>query len=202
MPQAGTLTSVRSAVCAQATTRGTTPTLIAFDGRSGSGKSTLAHQLAIGLDAAVVHADDFYSGGSLSLWLRRSAEQRADLCIDWARLRREALVPLLAARPATWRPFDWDTESELSGLPTVLQPAPFVILDGAFSTRPELLDLIDYAVIATAPDATRRERLEQREGATYARNWHPVWNAAENHYFTHLRRPEDFDARLATNTAM
>lgn len=107
-------------------------------------------------------------------------------------------MPLLAARPATWRPFDWDTESDLSGIPTVLQSAPFVILDGAFSTRPELLDLVDYAVLVTAPDAVRRERLERREGEAYARDWHPIWNGAEDYYFTHVRRLEDFNGIIST----
>lgn len=190
--------AILSAVRTHATARGPAPMLIAFDGRSGSGKSTLAHQLAVDLDAAVVQADDFYSGGSLSLWSRRSAEERADLCIDWARLRCEALVPLLAARTATWLPFDWDTESDLSSIPTVLAPAPFVILDGAFSTRPELLDLVDYVVLVTAPDNLRRERLERREGDAYVRDWHPIWNEAENYYFARVRRLEDFNAITPT----
>jgi uridine kinase len=192
--QVGSVAEVLAEVRVLAQTRSPTATLIALDGRSGSGKSTLAHALAEDLDAVVVEADDFYSGGSMIQWARRSARLRADLCIDWARLRREALIPLLAGTAATWHPFDWDTETALLAIATTLRPAPFVILDGAFSTRPELMDLIDYTVLVTVSDGIRRERLNRREGEQYLTDWHPIWAAAEDYYFTHVQRPTDFDA--------
>lgn len=197
MRQVGSLSNVLAEVRDLAQHRSPIATLIALDGRSGSGKSTLAHALATNLDAVVVEADDFYTGGSLTQWSRRSARVRADVCIDSARLRREALMPLLAGTAATWHAFDWDTETDLLATATTLRPAPFVILDGAFSTRPELMDLIDYTVLVKASDAIRRDRLEQREGERYLTDWHPIWAAAEDYYFTHVRLPTQFDAHIA-----
>jgi uridine kinase len=199
MKQAGSLVAVVDEVRELAKARPSRPVFIGFDGRSGSGKSTAAQQVAHTLHAAVVPADDFYSGGSLTQWSQRSARERADLCIDWARLRHEALEPLRSAQAAQWRPFDWDTETGHLPISTVLQPAPFVILDGAFCTRRELRDLLDYTVVITAPEILRRERLQRREGEAYVRDWLPIWDGAENYYFTHVRPPEDFDASIDTS---
>lgn len=179
------------------------PVLVALDGRSGSGKTTLSHQLATEvLSAAVIEADDFFSGGSHAQWSQLSGQQRADLCIDWRRLRQEALIPLLAGNAATWRPFDWDTEADLMATPTVHQPSKLVILDGAFSSRPELLDLIDYTVLVQAQDAVRRQRLAIREGETFITEWYPIWNEAENYYYAHVRPTVSFDAVVVTSHAL
>ncbi len=182
--------------------RNARPVLVALDGRSGSGKTTLARQLAAAVvgGAAVVEADDFFSGGSLAHWSQRSARQTADLCIDWRRLRQEALVPLLAGKTARWRPFDWDTEADLVATPTVRQSSALVILDGAFSSRPELLDLIDYAVLVQAHDGVRRQRLAGREGDAFITKWYPIWYEAENYYYAQVRPAESFDAIVATPT--
>jgi len=196
MRHSATPSEVVADVRALALTRRESPVLIAIDGRSGAGKSTLAHELAKSLNAVVVEADDFYSGGSLTEWTQRPGLVRLDLCIDWRRLRRDALVPLLTGHPATWRSFDWNTEASLSATPTVLHPAGVVILAGAFSSRPELLDLIDYSIVVQTPADVRRDRLEKREGEAFIRDWHPIWNEAENYYFEHVRRREDFDAEM------
>lgn len=75
------------------------PLLVAFDGRSGSGKSTLARQVAALVESAAIEGDDFYAGGSDADWAARTPEDRAERCIDWRRLRRQAPEPLLAGRP-------------------------------------------------------------------------------------------------------
>jgi uridine kinase len=168
--------------------------LVAIDGPSGAGKTTISARLGEALSAAVIEADDFYSGGSHADWIKRTPQERADLCIDWKRLRQEALTPLLAGRLATWHPFDWDTESDLSTTPTTRNPAPVVILDGAFSSRPELQSLIDYSVLVIAPDDVRRLRLEQREGTAYMSEWYPLWREAEDYYYSHVRPAQQFDS--------
>lgn len=167
------------------------PVLVALDGRSGVGKSTLAARLAERFDAAVVNGDDFFAGGSDEEWARRTPAERADRCIDWRRLRREALEPLLAGRAAVWRPF-YATGSD-AALVTVA-PKPLIVLDGVYSGRPELADLVNFAVLVTmADDAERRRRLIAREGETFMAGWHTIWDAAEDHYFSTIAPPARFD---------
>jgi uridine kinase len=170
-----------------------TPLLVALDGRSGAGKSTLSKRIASKVGAAVVSSDDFYTGGTFDDWAVRSPQEKATLCIDWKRLRTEVLEPLLTGHAATWGSFNWKTWVGLSEDTLSCEPAPIVVLDGVYSTRPELADLIDVAVLVRLPDAIRRKRLKRREGKSFLERWHTVWDEAEDYYFTHVRPPSSFD---------
>ena len=169
------------------------PLVVAIDGRSGTGKSTLAGWMAAQLDATVIEQDDFYAGGAFDVWQRLTARQKADRVIDWRRVRREALAPLRAGMSASWRPFDWERLEGLAPAPVTVQPAPIIILEGAYSSRPELADLIDLSILVTLPDHVRRARLLQREGEDAMSEWHAIWDEAENDYFGRVRPPEAFD---------
>lgn len=70
---------------------------------------------------------------------------------------------------------------------------PIIVLDGAYSARPELADLLDLSILLTLEDQSRRNRLLAREGREYMRRWHAIWDPAEDHYFTHLRPEHAFD---------
>jgi uridine kinase len=170
------------------------PLVVALDGRSGTGKSTLAARLAARVGAAVVPGDDFYAGGNDAAWARLAPAARADRCIDWRRLRIEALEPLRAGQPAVWHPFDFATGTGLATRTEVRTPAPVIVLDGVYSARPELRDMVDLAVlVALTDDGLRRRRLVAREGETYMATWHARWDAAEDHYFKHVCPPASFD---------
>lgn len=168
-------------------------TILALDGRSGTGKSTLARALAQALDGDVVVADDFWVGGEDAEWAARSPRERVDGAIDWRRLRREVLEPLHAGRPATWHPFDWKAHRGLSATTIEVQPGQLVVLDGAYSARRELSDLVDLAVLVEAPEQERRARLLRREGAEFISRWHLLWDDAEDHYFEEVRPRQSFD---------
>jgi uridine kinase len=170
------------------------PLLVALDGRSGTGKSTLAALLAAQLDATVVEGDDFYAGGTDAEWDARSPAEKAALVIDWRRLQAEALAPLLAGRPATWHPFDFQAGHGLAAHTVTRDPARVIVLDGVYSARPELADLVDMAILVEAADDTaRRQRLLAREGAPFMAAWHRRWDVAEDYYFTHVRPRSSFD---------
>ncbi len=170
------------------------PLLIALDGRSGVGKSTLAQAIAQEVGGVVVQGDDFFSGGPDSEWDARSPEQKVADCIDWRRLRKEALEPLLAGRPAAWHPFNFATGIGLSSEVIQCKSAPVIILDGAYSCRPELADIVDFSVlIEMADDHLRRKRLLTREGRDFMEAWHKRWDAAEDHYFTQVASRRLFD---------
>lgn len=171
--------------------------VVALDGRSGAGKSTLARRLAEHLDAVVIEGDDFYAGGSDEEWRVMSPADRAARCIDWRR-QRPVLEALRVGKRASWHPFDWQALGAAGGgrlldEPLTAGPAPVVILEGAYSARPELADLLDLRVLLTPPDGVRRRQLREREGEAYADDWEMLWASAEEHHFGTVMPPAHFD---------
>lgn len=119
--------------------------------------------------------------------------------IDWQRLRRTVLEPLRAGEYATWHPFDFaagerpDGTYPMSTEMVQRAPAPVIIVEGAYSTRPELVDLIDLAILVVAPLSVRHERQAARDSPAFLEAWHRRWGAAEEFYFTKLRPSAHFD---------
>lgn len=176
------------------------PLVVAVDGRSGAGKSTIATQLAAVMPATVIPTDDFFAAELTAAdWNARSPSERARDAIDWRRLRRLVLEPLRAGRAAIWHPFDFaagereDGSYAFASESVRREPAPLIILDGAYSSRPELADLVNCVILVDAPIATRRERLALREAPAFLEVWHTRWDAAEDSYFTKVRPRESFD---------
>lgn len=173
------------------------PLVLALDGRSGTGKSTMAAAVAACLSSCtVIEGDQFYAGGSNEYWESLPAADMADRVIDWSR-QRPVLEALRDGRDAVWHPFDWTTsEPGLAAEPWVSPAAAVIILDGAYSARPELADLVDVRVLVEAPDDVRRARLVEREGEAYTTDWQARWTAAEDHYFKTVLTPDTVDLRL------
>ncbi len=177
------------------------PVLIALDGRSGTGKSTIAQAIASRVAGTIVVSDDFYSGGNDHAWSGLSASEKVEQVIDWQGMRAQVLEPLLANKPASWHPLDFQPEIGWIGWKeetVTLEPAPVILVDGVYSARPELADLVDLAVLVEADDEARRKRLVIREGQAFMQRWHQLWDAAEEYYFTHVRPRSSFDL-IVTN---
>jgi uridine kinase len=181
------------------------PILVALDGPSGSGKSSVARIVAEALDVTVVPGDDFFAAGITDAeWASRSPRDRAADAVDWRRLRREALEPLLRGTAARWHGFDFHAGTRPDGSYArrtdfmECPPAPVIVLDGAYSARPELADLIDLAVLVDAPAQIRHERLARREAASFLEAWHARWDSAEAYYFAHVRPASSFDLVVST----
>ncbi len=122
-----------------------------------------------------------------------SATEKADHCMSWRR-QRPVLEALRAGRGASWFPYDWDARSgRLLAEPEHRPPAHLVLLEGVYSARPELAELIDVRVLATTEELTRQTRLREREGARYGGRWDARWAEAEVHYFGHVMPAELFD---------
>lgn len=167
--------------------------IVAIDGRSGAGKSTLAAELAGTLSAAVIEGDDFYAGGSRERWLAMAPVDRAARCMSWKR-QRPVLAALRASKAASFHAFDWETfDGRLSAVRTTIESAPVVLLEGAYSARPELADLVDLRILVNTPEARRREQLLEREGAEYRDDWESLWSSAEDHYFGIVMPEQSFD---------
>lgn len=180
------------------------PWLIAIDGGSGSGKTTVAKFAAELLGAVLVPGDDFFAADiTTDEWLRRSPRLRASDCIDWRKLRREALEPLLCRTAARWRCFDWAHSMNADGTYNWLDsfeersPADLILLEGTYSCRPELSDLIDFSVLVDVPVNVRHNRLTHRATPDWLEMWHKRWDDAERYYFESVRPPHRFDFVVA-----
>ena len=177
---------------------------VGLDGRSGSGKSTLAGQVQaeLGLDVVtVIGGDQFYAGGSAETWDARSAEEKVANVIDWRR-QLEALTELRARGTATWYPYDWEAddwdsdEPLLAATPEEVTATPLVILEGAYSCRPELHHVLDKLVLLDPPRDVRRAQLLAREGDAYRDDWEGRWSEAEQLYFGRVMPEDRFDLVL------
>lgn len=183
------------------------PLVVGIDGRSGAGKSTVASVVARTLAdgdrptaVTVIEGDDFYAGGSAATWDGWSAAERADRCVDW-RAQRAVLQSLLAEGTATFRPFDWDADDwDSDDAPHAAEVrvdiAPVVILEGVYSGRPELDDIVGLRVLVDVPDEVRRQQLLGREGDEYRADWEDRWSSAEDHYFGTVMTEDRFDLVL------
>lgn len=173
------------------------PLLVGLDGRSGAGKSTLAAAVAQRLPSvAVIKGDEFYSGGAQEEWDERTAEEKSSVVIDWRR-QLAVLESLGAGQAARWHCYDWEAfDGRLVVEPTVTPPADVVILEGAYSCRPELAAHLDATVLLLISDEERLERLLDRDGQTHRDDWLARWTEAEDHYFSTVRPPESFDLVL------
>ncbi|MBC7841632.1 MAG: (d)CMP kinase [Gemmatimonadaceae bacterium] len=181
------------------------PLIVAIDGPSGAGKSSLAPLVAARLSASVIPLDDFFSGEIPGArWDTWSPAERATHVVDWQRVRSEVLVPLIAGRRARWHPFDFSAGPRPDGSYTTAREwrecdaTPVVLLEGAYSGRPELSDVVDLAILVDAPLAVRHVRLRGRESVEFLHDWHARWDAVEAHYFANVSPPSRFDLVVST----
>ncbi len=181
------------------------PVVVALDGGSASGKSTLAAMIANELGAALVQSDDFFAAAITNTeWDARTPAEKARDAIDWRRVRADALEPLCAGKPARWHAFDFDAGVRPDGTYAMStdfverEPSDVIVLDGAYSTRPELADLIDLSVLVDVPVAVRHARLAAREEKSWLAAWHARWDDAEAYYFSHVRPASSFDLVVTT----
>lgn len=177
------------------------PILIALDGGSGSGKSTLASILEQKMDCVVVQLDDFFAANIPDWeWDSFSVQERATKVFDWQRVRAQALEPLLAGQTARWHPFDFAAGLRLDGTYAMSQqwvekePASVILLEGAYSSGPQLTALIDLKVLIDVPIVERHRRLDERENdKQFLKRWHLLWDNVEEYYFEEVMPKSSFD---------
>jgi uridine kinase len=162
--------------------------VLAIDGHGAAGKSTIADAVARATGAALVHTDDFFRARPARS--RPAADTRAmEDYYDWRRLRAQALKPLRARRPATFRRFDWERGRGLDGRVAV-EPSDLILVEGVFSGAAELSDLVDRSVFVETPEPERLRRLRR---LVTPEEWDEDWLAAERSYFGRSRPPSSFD---------
>ncbi len=129
--------------------------LVGIDGQGGSGKSTLAKDLASLLpDATVVEFDDFYRPARERQRKTRGDEIGGDF--DWRRLRDQVLEPLAAGKTARYQRYDWGDDQLAEW--HAISPGGVVLVEGNYTTRPELRTYYDLTIWVDAPADVRLGR--------------------------------------------
>lgn len=135
---------------------------VALDGPGASGKSTIAAAAAGMTGAALVRTDDFFR------WPEGTGPHPMERYYDWRRIAQA----LARARAGA-----------LAG------GAGTVILEGVFSSAPQLSSLVDRTVLVDTPE---HERIQRLRGRLTQEEWSEDWLAAERRYFTEVRPPASF----------
>ena len=167
------------------------PLVIALDGPSAAGTSTLAADLGLLLAAGVTEGDDFYRDMPEEQRWSLTTTQGVEEYFDWQRLRYEVLEPLRAGRTARCHPFSWRPGGGLDDRMVTVVPTPIIILEGVYTGRPQLRDLVNLAVLVETPAEERRRRQTVRGHGND--DWWPRWGAAEDHYLTAICPRQSFD---------
>jgi uridine kinase len=176
--------AVRAACAIINQRRAKRPLVVGIDGLGGAGKSTLAN----GIDetfagcVSIIRCDDFYRPLGGEEFLRLTPEEAYESYFDWCRLRDEALMPLREGKHARYQRRDWSTDRFDEWIE--VEPREIVIVEGVFSTRPELRSLIDVAVFVETPREERIRRMSVRPQPSTS--WMEQWMAAEDWYLAHI----------------
>ena len=141
--------------------------LVGVDGCGGAGKTTFAARLSRAAGGVpVVHTDDFASHADPLGW--------------WPRFDEQVVQPLLAGRPAVFRPYDWPTGRFTDDEITVA-PAGFVIIEGVSATRRAWRDDLAVRVWVDSPRELRLRRGIERDGEASREFWQ-TWVLEEDAY--------------------
>jgi len=174
--------------------RGKGRLIVGIDGLGGAGKSTLANGIndAFAGCVSIVRCDDFYRPltGEESALL--TPEESYEHYFDWRRLRDEALMPLREGRHVRYQRHDWSTDRLAEWID--VEPREIVIVEGVFSTRPELRPLLDVAIFIETPCAERIRRMRARPQPNTS--WMARWLAAEDWYLAHVASHRHADLLL------
>jgi uridine kinase len=175
------------------------PLIIAMDGGSGSGKSTFAHHFAKQLNAVVVPLDDFYAADIPNKkWDTFTIKERLSQIFHWERLVVTAITPLLKGNNASWTTYDFSSIQEDGTYKQRLDiqtipPSSIIIIDGAYSTSPAIIEFVDITILIDVPIEERHKRLSNRESLIFLNEWHQRWDSVEDYYFNEIRPKEFFD---------
>lgn len=147
-----------------------TSTVVAIDGFGGAGKSTLAQIVAERRGARVVHTDDFASWDDPVNW--------------WPRLLTEVLVPLSRNQTASYRRYDWGSQTLAEWHD--IEPGGLLILEGVTSSREAFRPYLAASIWVETPRDLCLKRGLERDGDGAEELWaqwmsdEDEWAAAES----------------------
>jgi uridine kinase len=155
--------------------------IVGIDGRGGAGKSTVARELAGAVRGTrIVQFDDFYLRSSQRRERRELGDAEIGGDFDWGRVRDQVLEPLRAGKPARYQRYDW-VQDELAEW-HVVDPGGVVIVEGNYSTRPELRPYYGLTLWVETPHELRLRRGLERDGEEARSSWLNEWMPEEDRY--------------------
>ena len=164
--------------------------IVAIDGSCASGKTTLAAQLADYFDCNLFHADDFFLTPDL-----RTPERLSEIGgnIDYERLLKEIITPLVLRESFSYRPFDCSSLTLTD--PIYVTPKNINIIEGSYSLHPRLSHAYDLKIFLTVMDDIRHERILCRPEYLHQRFFNE-WIPMEQRYFEETKITDRCDIIL------
>jgi uridine kinase len=160
---------------------------VAIDGGAGAGKSMLARGIQDQLGSvSVLRTDDFFRPLIEHPIASLPAEKLYELYFPWERMCDEALIPLHRGETAKFQRYDWSADRLLDWVS--VEPAEIVLVEGVYSSRPELRPMLDAIIVVDAPRNERLRRVLARD--PNSGDWLTPWMSAEDWYLNQIR-PQD-----------
>lgn len=164
------------------------PLVIAIDGKSASGKTTFAGLLGV----TVIHTDDFYrprnSFGELEV-----SEYSGNF--DIKRFKCEVVSNLKSQKNFKYGVFNCKKGCITEYVNVLCSNC--IVVEGAYSTHPELGDYADIKMFFDIHDAIQRQRIIARNGEGAYKTFSDIWIPAENAYFSHYLIKENSHITVA-----
>lgn len=151
--------------------------IIAIDGKAASGKTTLARQLALILNAEVIHMDDFFLPTELRT-MSRLTEPGGN--IHYERFKTEVLPGLTQKKPFAYHRFDC-SKMQLGEIRNIAV-SRWRIVEGAYSLHPVFGDYADLKVFFDISPTEQMKRICKRNGEEMAQIFVNRWIPMEEKY--------------------
>lgn len=161
--------------------------VVAIDGNCGSGKTTGVRMIANALGCEIIQMDDFYLTPSMRTEERRN-EPGGN--VDYLRFSKEVLPYVREDRPFKYGKYQVETDSIIDEIE--IKNPEIVLIEGAYSMRPEFREYYDLKVFSNASRELQIERLTKREGE-YVKEYIDLWMPLENKYIKYFNLKEICD---------
>ncbi len=130
-------------------------------------------------------SDDFYADLDDDYRARLDAKDGYREYFDWQRLRDQVFVPTRQSRPIKYQRYDWDNAR--MGAWVTVPGVELLLIDGVYSSRPELREYADLVLWVTTSEEERVRR--QFERGQNQGIWIKRWMAAESYYLDNIHQP-------------
>ena len=164
--------------------------VIAIDGMSGAGKTTYANQLALKLNANLIHMDDFFLPTNLK------TEKRLQMPggnIHYERFQTEIIDHL--NEDIHYQRWDCD---EKKFTPSIsLKKKNVLIIEGVYALHPSFGKYYDLSIFMKIDDNTQIKRISSRNPSK-AKQFFSEWIPLENKYFKEFEIEKNCDFIIDT----
>ena len=168
--------------------------VIAIEGGSAAGKTTVAKKIEEKYYCNVLHMDDFFLRPE-----QRTKERLEEIGgnVDRERFYEEVVLPLTKGEIIKYQPFDCQTFALGSVLE--IKPDRLTVVEGAYSTHPELGKYYDLALFLDIDSELQKKRIIKRNGQKMAERFFHEWIPMERKYFEAMNVKEKCDLILTVS---